>query len=139
MLDETKATEFELILEGLLSAIEGMRNGTARRDLVVNDRVLGRVITIKERVNAMERKATEAKRLLDEAIQHITSNEIQPGLEKLTVAETLTREMIAEGRMDYIQRQEGISFHKLSDDSRNKQIMWYELKEKYLPRTREKL
>ena len=139
MLDETKATEFELILEGLLSAIEGMRNGTARRDLVVNDRVLGRVITIKERVNAMERKATEAKRLLDEAIQHITSNEIQPGLEKLTVAETLTREMIAEVRMDYIQRQEGISFHKLSDDSRNKQIMWYELKEKYLPRTREKL
>jgi len=139
MLDETKATEFELILEGLLSAIEGMRNGTARRDLVVNDRVLGRVITIKERVNAMERKATEAKRLLDEAIQHITSNEIQPGLEKLTVAETLTREMIAEARMDYIQRQEGISFHKLSDDSRNKQIMWYELKEKYLPMTREKL
>jgi len=139
MLDETKATEFELILEGLLSAIEGMRNGTARRDLVVNDRVLGRVITIKERVNAMERKATEAKRLLDEAIQHITSNEIQPGLEKLTVAETLTREMIAEVRMDYIQRQEGISFHKLSDDSRNKQIMWYELKEKYLPMTREKL
>ena len=139
MLDETKATEFELILEGLLSAIEGMRNGTARRDLVVNDRVLGRVITIKERVNAMERKATEAKRLLDEAIQHITSNEIQPGLEKLTVAETLTREMIAEVRMDYIQRQEGISFHKLSDDSRNKQIMWYGLKEKYLPMTREKL
>ena len=139
MLDETKATEFELILEGLLSAIEGMRNGTARRDLVVNDRVLGRVITIKERVNAMERKATEAKRLLDEAIQHITSNEIQPGLEKLTVAETLTREMIAEVRMDYIQRQEGISFHKLSDDSRNKQIMWYELKEKSLPMTREKL
>ena len=139
MLDETKATEFELILEGLLSAIEGMRNGTAHRDLVVNDRVLGRVITIKERVNAMERKATEAKRLLDEAIQHITSNEIQPGLEKLTVAETLTREMIAEVRMDYIQRQEGISFHKLSDDSRNKQIMWYELKEKSLPMTREKL
>ena len=31
MLDETKATEFELIMEGLISAVKGLREGTVRR------------------------------------------------------------------------------------------------------------
>ena len=35
MLDETKATEFELIMEGLISAVNGLREGTVRRRISV--------------------------------------------------------------------------------------------------------
>ena len=131
MLDETKATEFELILEGLISAVKGLREGTVRRRIILDGIGTVQVISVKERLEFMETKAAVAKLLLDEAVMDIAANEIPQALEKLTVAETVTREMIAEMRMEYVRQTEEVSFNKTMGYSRNRHVMWYELKEKY--------
>ena len=131
MLDETKATEFELIMEGLISAVNGLREGTVRRRIILDGIGTVQVISVKERLEFMETKAADAKLLLDEAVMHIAANEILQALEKLTVAETVTREMIAEMRMEYVRQTEEVSFNKTMGYSRNRHVMWYELKEKY--------
>lgn len=131
MLDETKATEFELILEGLISAVKGLCEGTVRRIIILDSIGRVQIISVKERLELMETKAADAKLLLDEAVMHIAANEILQALEKLTVAETVTREMIAEMRMEYVRQTEEVSFNKTMGYSRNRHVMWYELKEKY--------
>ena len=131
MLDETKATEFELILEGLISAVKGFREGTVSCRIMLDGIGTVQVISVKERLEFMETKAADAKLLLDEAVMHIEANEIPQALEKLTVAETVTREMIAEMRMEYVRQTEGVPFNKTMGHSRNRHVMWYELKEKY--------
>ena len=131
MLGETKATEFERIREGLISVLKGLREGTARRRIILNGVATVQVITVKERSEFMEAKVTNAKLLLDEVVRHISANEILQALEKLTVAETVTREMIAEMRMEYVRQTEGVSFNKTMEHSRDRHVMWYELKEKY--------
>ena len=131
MLGETKATEFERIREELISVLKGLREGTARRRIILNGVATVQVITVKERSEFMEAKVTKAKLLLDEVVKHISANEIPQALEKLTVAETVTREMIAEMRMEYVRQTEGVSFNKTMGHSRDRHVMWYELKEKY--------
>ena len=131
MLDETKATEFELIMEGLISAVKGLREGTVRRRIILDGIGTVQVISVKERLEIMETKAADAKLLLDEAVMHIAANEIPQALEKLTVAETVTREMIAEMRMEYVRQTEGVPFNNTMGHSLNRHVMWYELKEKY--------
>lgn len=131
MLDETKATEFELILEGLISAVKGFREGTASCRIMLDGIGTVRVISVKERLEFMDARATDAKRFLDEAMKHLSVDEIPQALEKLTVAEILTRELIAETKMDYVRLTEGISLDKALRSSGDRHVMWYELKEKY--------
>ena len=78
-----------------------------------------------------ERKTDVIKRFLDEAREHYLANDLQMTLEKLIVAESLTREIIVKVRRDYYRQTEGISVDKISNHA-PKHVMWYELKYKYL-------
>ena len=80
----------------------------------------------------LDTNAEEARHFLEEAMAGFRNNSLQESLEKMVVLETLTREMIGAVKEERDRRsQEAVAVPNLKRPVRH--VMWYELKDKYLP------
>ena len=80
----------------------------------------------------LDANAEAARQFLEEAVADFRNDLLQESLEKMVVLETLTREMIDEVKEERDKRSEkAMVMPKVKRPVRH--VMWYELKDKYLP------
>ena len=79
----------------------------------------------------LQKKADAMKQFLDEALEDFQEGELQEALEVFIVVSALAREMVGAVNRERYRQAEGISLEEAQRKSRH--VMWYELKEKYIP------
>ena len=87
-----------------------------------------------ETQTALERKTILTKHFLDEAVKRFGEKEFQEALEQLLVVITLVREMTGAVNKERFRQREAVSPEKAQRRIPPRHVMWYELKDKYLPR-----
>ena len=84
----------------------------------------------------LEEKVILIKHFLDEAVKSFGENEFQAALEQCIVILALVREMIVVVNKERFWQREAISLEEAQRKIPPRHVMWYELKEKYLPRAK---
>ncbi len=79
----------------------------------------------------LQKKAEAMKQFLDEALEDFQKGELQEALEVFIVVSALAREMVGAVNRERYRQAEGISLEEAQ--RKNRHVMWYELKEKYIP------
>lgn len=79
----------------------------------------------------LQKKAEAMKQFLDEALEDFQEGELQEALEVFIVVSALSREMVGAVNRERYRQTEGISLEEAQ--RKNRHVMWYELKEKYIP------
>lgn len=81
----------------------------------------------------MTDKTEAARRFLEEALADFRKGRLQEAAEKMTVSGTLVREMIGFIKWEELNRPVQITADATFRHRPERHVMWYELKEKYLP------
>ena len=81
----------------------------------------------------LEQKAILIKHFLDEAVDCFGEKNFQEALEQCIVIITLVREMIVVVNRERFRQREAITLEEAQRKVPPRHVMWYELKEKYLP------
>lgn len=81
----------------------------------------------------LEQKAILIKHVLDEAVDCFGEKNFQEALEQFIVVITLVREMIVVVNRERFRQHEAITLEEAQRKVPPRHVMWYELKEKYLP------
>ena len=81
----------------------------------------------------MTDKTEAARRFLEEALADFRKGRLQEAAEKMTVSGTLVREMIGFIKWEELNRPVQITADSTFRHRPERHVMWYELKEKYLP------
>ena len=81
----------------------------------------------------MTDKTEAARRFLEEALADFRKGRLQEAAEKMTVSDTLVREMIGFIKWEELNRPVQITADATFRHRPERHVMWYELKEKYLP------
>ena len=84
----------------------------------------------------LEQKVILIKHYLDEAVKCFGEKNFQEALEECIVIITLVREMIVAVNKERFWQREAISLEEAQRKVPPRHVMWYELKEKYLPRAK---
>ena len=92
-----------------------------------------------ENQTILEQKVILIKHFLDEAVKCFGEKEFQEALEQCIVVITLVREMIVVVNKERFWQREAITLEEAQRKVPLRHVMWYELKEKYLPRTKQLL
>ena len=90
----------------------------------------------KEAQTILEQKVILIKHFLDEAVKCFGDKSFQEALEQCIVIITLVREMIVEVNKERFRQREAITLEEAQRKIPPRHVMWYELKEKYLPCTK---
>ena len=81
----------------------------------------------------MTDKTETARHFLEEALTDFQNGMLQEAAEKMTVSGTLVREMIGFIKLEEMNRPVQIAADATFQHRPERHVMWYELKEKYLP------
>lgn len=81
----------------------------------------------------MTDKTETARHFLEEALTDFQNGMLQEAAEKMTVSGTLVREMIGFIKLEEMNRSVQIAADSTFQHRPERHVMWYELKEKYLP------
>ena len=81
----------------------------------------------------MTDKTEAARHFLEEALTDFQNGMLQEAAEKMTVSSTLVREMIGFIKMEEMNRPVQIAADATFQHRPERHVMWYELKEKYVP------
>lgn len=81
----------------------------------------------------MTYKTETAKHFLEEALTDFQNGMLQEAAEKMTVSGTLVREIIGFIKLEEMKRPVRIAADATFQHRPERHVMWYELKEKYLP------
>ena len=81
----------------------------------------------------MTDKTATARHFLEEALTDFQNGMLQEAAEKMTVSGTLVREMIGFIKLEEMNRPVQIAADATFQHRPERHVMWYELKEKYLP------
>ena len=86
-----------------------------------------------ENQTILEQKVILIKHFLDEAVKCFGEKEFQEALEQCIVVITLVREMIVVVNKERFWQRKAITLEEARRKVPPRHVMWYELKEKYLP------
>ena len=81
----------------------------------------------------MTDKTETARHFLEEALMDFQNGMLQEAAEKMTVSGTLVREMIGFIKLEEMNRPVQVAADATFQHRPERHVMWYELKEKYLP------
>ena len=81
----------------------------------------------------MTDKTETARHFLEEALTDFQNGMLQEAAEKMTVSGTLVREMIGFIKLEEMNRPAQIAADSTFQHRPERHVMWYELKEKYMP------
>ena len=81
----------------------------------------------------MTDKTEAARHFLEEALMDFQNGMLQEAAEKMTVSGTLVREMIGFIKLEEMNRPARVAADATFQHRPERHVMWYELKEKYLP------
>ena len=80
-------------------------------------------------------KAEDVRKFLGEALEDFQKDSLQDALEKMTVSGTLVQEMIRTVKKEKEERAEKETANVLLSKAPDRHVMWYEVQEKYFPKT----